>query len=203
MTEKFLHSDTITRLQEWAVDPHTQQPVRPVPSDFLMFYSSLIFHEFNLFCICPENISIFMFNLMCAISRPHWPHLRVFVRCLFITTITDFIIPYTLSIYVPVFPIFISQIYFQSSFSTFLPPTLLYFLCYLTASLFYSTPLSYYPLYNSPLFFLLYSSHPAAPLISIFDQWSHVLAEPLVQLGPKGLVITVERHISVKPIITA
>ena len=27
MTEKFLHSEPITRLQEWAVDPHTQQPV--------------------------------------------------------------------------------------------------------------------------------------------------------------------------------
>jgi hypothetical protein len=27
--------------------------------------------------------------------------------------------------------------------------------------------------------------------------WSHVLAEPLLQLGPRGLVITVERHFAV------
>ena len=29
-------------------------------------------------------------------------------------------------------------------------------------------------------------------------QWSHVLAEPLLQLGPRGLVITVERHFAVR-----
>ena len=29
-------------------------------------------------------------------------------------------------------------------------------------------------------------------------QWSHVLAEPLLQLGPRGVVITVERHFAVR-----
>ena len=42
MTEKFLHSDTITRLQEWAVDPHTQQPVSPVT-----FYVNRFFYYFS------------------------------------------------------------------------------------------------------------------------------------------------------------
>jgi hypothetical protein len=53
--------------------------------------------------------------------------------------------------------------------------------------------------HHSTLFLITHHSFSLiTPLFfSPLTQWSHVLAEPLVQLGPKGLVITVERHISV------
>lgn len=44
-------------------------------------------------------------------------------------------------------------------------------------------------------FALTFSSPPLSPS---HPQWSHVLAEPLLQLGPRGVVITVERHFAVR-----
>ena len=117
MTEKFLHSEPITRLQEWAVDPHTQQPVRRplgcLRCDWLLFFLFfLIFGYFWLFLVDPScHIYSFSFPLISLI----------------------------------------------------------------------------------PLTTLI----PLIPLMPLTSQWSHVLAEPLLQLGPKGPVLTVERHFAV------
>ena len=74
MTEKFLHSDTITRLQEWAVDPHTQQPVCPTIALFksqfclihlfiLFFYRIFIYFYIFAFLFNFSNISFISTSL--------------------------------------------------------------------------------------------------------------------------------------------
>ena len=128
MTEKFLHSEPITRLQEWAVDPHTQQPVSTHRTCMLFLFCFLA----GMF---PQFSPLFLFfSLPLPLSRS--PPLPPPTHTLSLTHT-----PHT---------------------NTHTPP-----------------------------------SH-TLPLTRTLLQWSHVLAEPLLQLGPRGPVLTVERHFAVR-----
>lgn len=54
MTEKFLHSEPITRLQEWAIDSHTQQPWSHVLAEPLLQLGRFVLCKYMNGSIFPQ-----------------------------------------------------------------------------------------------------------------------------------------------------